>query len=131
MAERGIRAEKAWRKAFTEEQSRIDYLLELFIFGKGEDEAEGPLRRPEAKGRLARALVINPDILLLDEPFSALDRPLRRELREELKTIQSVFKVPVVLVTHDPEDAEFFGGTTVNYKNETSAFFEKKAARKL
>ena len=119
------------RKLSTQEQSRIEYLLELFhISGKATMRPRDLSGGQRQRVALARALVINPEILLLDEPFSALDRPLRKELREELKTIQSVFKVPVVLVTHDPEDAEFFGGTIVNYKNEIPAFFEKKAAQK-
>jgi molybdate transport system ATP-binding protein len=122
---------KLGRKLSMEEQSRIDYLLDLFhMSGKAllrPRDLSGGQRQRVA---LARALVINPDILLLDEPFSALDTPLRKELREELKNIQSVFKIPVVLVTHDPEDAEFFGGTNVNYSNENFVFFEKKVAQK-
>ena len=119
------------RKLSIEEQSRIEYLLELFhISGKATMRPRDLSGGQRQRVALARALVINPDILLLDEPFSALDRPLRKELREELKTIQSVFNIPVVLVTHDPEDAEFFGGAIVNYKNENPAFFEKKAAQK-
>ncbi|MGC2424640.1 MAG: ATP-binding cassette domain-containing protein [Nitrospirota bacterium] len=118
------------RKLSTEEQSRIESLLDLFhISGKAGMRPRDLSGGQRQRVALARALVINPDILLLDEPFSALDRPLRKELREELKTIQSVFKVPVVLVTHDPEDAEFFIGKIVNY-SEIPAFFEKKAAQK-
>jgi molybdate transport system ATP-binding protein len=39
--------------------------------------------------------------LLLDEPFSALDNPLRREMRQFLKEIHAEFNIPVILVTHD------------------------------
>lgn len=49
---------------------------------------------------LARALACNPAALLLDEPLSALDRGLRGQLREELRALPSVWRIPVVLVTH-------------------------------
>ncbi|WP_244086357.1 ATP-binding cassette domain-containing protein, partial [Desulforhabdus sp. TSK] len=51
---------------------------------------------------LARALVCKPDILLLDEPFSALDTLLRVKLRRELSEIQARFDIPVIMITHDP-----------------------------
>jgi ABC-type Fe3+/spermidine/putrescine transport system ATPase subunit len=54
---------------------------------------------------LARALVIEPDILLLDEPLSALDAKLRDEMRFELKRIQRESDVTTLLVTHDQEEA--------------------------
>jgi len=53
---------------------------------------------------LARALATEPEILLLDEPFSALDRSLKEELYGEIREVQEKFKVPVVLVTHDHEE---------------------------
>jgi molybdate transport system ATP-binding protein len=55
---------------------------------------------------LARALVARPRLLLLDEPLSALDTPLRRELREDLRQQLRALEIPVVLVTHDEEEAE-------------------------
>ncbi|MDA0352339.1 MAG: ABC transporter ATP-binding protein [Chloroflexi bacterium] len=54
---------------------------------------------------LARALVRPVDVLLLDEPFSALDDALRADLRTELKRLQREFAVPVVFVTHDLREA--------------------------
>ena len=54
---------------------------------------------------LARAIVIQPDVLLLDEPLSALDANLREEMRVELKRIQREIGVTTVFVTHDQEEA--------------------------
>ncbi len=54
---------------------------------------------------LARALVRPADLLLLDEPFSALDAPLRGALRRELRALQSELLITTLLVTHDPGEA--------------------------
>lgn len=54
---------------------------------------------------LARALLLEPDVLLLDEPFSALDAKLRMEMREELRDIQMRTGMTMVFVTHDQEEA--------------------------
>ena len=54
---------------------------------------------------LARALVSNPRVLLMDEPFSALDPSLREEMRELLSRIHKEFRVTVLFVTHDREEA--------------------------
>jgi ABC-type Fe3+/spermidine/putrescine transport system ATPase subunit len=54
---------------------------------------------------LARAIVIEPDVLLLDEPLSALDANLREEMRIELKSIQRELGITTVFVTHDQEEA--------------------------
>lgn len=55
---------------------------------------------------LARALAPRPSVLLLDEPFSALDESLRRELRRELKQAHLDFGVQSLMVTHDVADVE-------------------------
>ena len=54
---------------------------------------------------LARAIVIEPDVLLLDEPLSALDANLREEMRTEIKTIQREVGITTIFVTHDQEEA--------------------------
>lgn len=54
---------------------------------------------------LARALARRPRLLLLDEPFNALDAPVRDELRRELRRLQRTAGLSTVLVTHDPEEA--------------------------
>ena len=56
---------------------------------------------------LGRALLSKPRILLLDEPFSALDRPLRGELSELVSDWAVDRSVPIVLVSHDEEDAKW------------------------
>ena len=54
---------------------------------------------------VARALVVNPDLLLLDEPFSALDRKLRETMQIELKTLLRARGMTAIFVTHDQDEA--------------------------
>ncbi|NLX90941.1 MAG: glycine betaine/L-proline ABC transporter ATP-binding protein [Firmicutes bacterium] len=54
---------------------------------------------------LARALAVDPDILLMDEPFSALDPLIRKEMQEELSELQSNMQKTIVFITHDLDEA--------------------------
>ncbi|KQU81526.1 MULTISPECIES: ATP-binding cassette domain-containing protein [unclassified Rhizobacter] len=58
---------------------------------------------------LARALVASPRALLLDEPFSALDPGLRERTRDELDRLLAQIDIPLVMITHDPDDLRRFG----------------------
>jgi putative spermidine/putrescine transport system ATP-binding protein len=58
---------------------------------------------------LARALAIEPKVLLLDEPLSALDAKVRRQLREEIRRIQIMIGITTLFVTHDQEEALAMG----------------------
>ena len=58
---------------------------------------------------LARALIAEPSMLLLDEPFAALDPALRTRMRSELSALQARLEVPMLMITHDPADVEIFG----------------------
>jgi osmoprotectant transport system ATP-binding protein len=62
---------------------------------------------------LMRALMLNPDLLLLDEPLGALDPMIRYELQQELKSIFTQLGKTVIMVTHDIAEAAFFGHTLV------------------
>ncbi len=66
---------------------------------------------------LARALVVQPKLLLLDEPFSALDRINKESLRHEIKRLHKEWLIPFILVTHDEEDASFLGDLVVGIEN--------------
>lgn len=54
---------------------------------------------------IARAIVMEPKVLLLDEPLSAIDAKLRRELQEKIKRVQKELKITTVFVTHDQDEA--------------------------
>ncbi|WP_195837579.1 ABC transporter ATP-binding protein [Halorhabdus sp. CBA1104] len=58
---------------------------------------------------LARTLVTDPDALLLDEPLSSLDAPIRRRLRLDLRDVLAGLDIPVVYVTHDQDEAAIVG----------------------
>ncbi|MGH2859719.1 MAG: ATP-binding cassette domain-containing protein [Solirubrobacteraceae bacterium] len=74
------------------------------------DELSGGQRQRVA---LARALAREPDLLLLDEPLTALDRPVRDELRRELRRVQREAGIATVLVTHEPEEAAMLADEVV------------------
>ena len=62
---------------------------------------------------IARAFAIKPRVVLLDEPFSALDFAVKRELLHEVGEELTRENVPAILVTHQPEDAEILGDRVV------------------
>ena len=65
---------------------------------------------------LARALVNDPCALLLDEPFAALDRGLRQQLREELSELQARLRIPMLVITHDDDDVAFLAEHVVQLR---------------
>src|SRR5690606_35974482 len=96
----------------------LDYWLELFqlrgVARQFTGELSGGQRQRVA---LARALASRPRALLLDEPFAALDQGLREQVREELRVLQQRLDVPLLLITHDPEDARVLGEDVLHLCN--------------
>jgi ABC-type Fe3+/spermidine/putrescine transport system ATPase subunit len=85
---------------------RVDEILKLVHMHQF---AERSIRQlsggQQQRVALARALVIEPDLLLLDEPFSALDRKLREEFQREVRLLQRKLGITTIFVTHDQEEA--------------------------
>jgi molybdate transport system ATP-binding protein len=82
--------------------ARVEELLSLIgMPGYGRRRPSDLSGGEQQRVALARALAPRPDLVLLDEPFSALDRRVRRRLRAELRALQAETGVPMVLVTHD------------------------------
>ncbi|MDA7947930.1 MAG: ABC transporter ATP-binding protein [Hyphomicrobiaceae bacterium] len=85
---------------------RADELLELVRLGGLQSRRPAQLSGgQQQRVALARALARDPDVLLLDEPFSAVDRVTRQRLHRELGQLRSQLQMPIVLVTHDLEEA--------------------------
>jgi molybdate transport system ATP-binding protein len=98
------------------EARRVDELVDLFGL-----DGVACLRPQHISGgqkqrtALARVLAMKPRMLLLDEPFSALDQPLRLRMRRELARILERFDLPMIMVTHDVDEVAAFADTIVLY----------------
>ena len=115
----GFGLARGWRNPRAKgSDAALDYGLDAFglraLAQQYPHELSGGQRQRAA---LARALVAQPRALLLDEPFAALDPALRVTMRAELDALQRRLQVPMVLITHDPEDALALGEHVIELRD--------------
>ncbi len=93
-------------KGISDRAARVDASLELVQLSGKSDRMPAQLSGGERQRvALARSLVLQPDLLLLDEPLAALDPKLRKQMRGELKDMQRRAGITFLFVTHDQEEA--------------------------
>ena len=93
--------------AADEIQERVNEMLAMFGIGHIADRYPGVISGGESQRvALARALVLRPGIMLLDEPFSALDPATKRRMYETFRRVHERFDCTIVLVTHDFNEAQ-------------------------
>ena len=107
----GLRARGIPKKE--REETSLHYIKEVGLLGfedKYPHQLSGGMRQ---RTGLARALTINSDILLMDEPFSAVDEQMRRKLQEDLLNLLKVENKTVIFVTHSIEEAVYLADQVV------------------
>lgn len=93
-------------KTRSEQQDRVREMLDLVKLAPMADRYPRQLSGGQQQRiALARALAMRPSILLLDEPFAALDKNLRLDMQIEIKSIQRLAGTTTIIVTHDQEEA--------------------------
>ncbi|AOP33565.1 ABC transporter ATP-binding protein [Leptospira tipperaryensis] len=113
----------SWRLK-ADDAKKIDEILELFeIENLSESYPKNLSGGQKQRVALARALVKRPDLLLLDEPFAALNIELKNRMRGELEKIQKLYRIPVLIVSHDQSDVSFFSGESLTIEN--GSIFQK------
>lgn len=111
----GLKIKKLSAKTIDEKVNHMLRLVNLESYGKRDiDSLSGGQQQRIA---IARALVNEPEVLLLDEPLGALDLKLRKDMQLELKNIQKKLGITFIYVTHDQEEALTMSDTIVVMNN--------------
>lgn len=97
-------------KSSNEQKDEVTRMLELIELSGYEDKDVRELSGgQQQRVALARALVVNPKLILSDEPLSNIDQATKFDVAAQLKKSFDTLQIPIILVTHQYEDAQFFG----------------------
>ncbi|MBF0520839.1 MAG: ATP-binding cassette domain-containing protein [Nitrospirae bacterium] len=100
------------------DNERVAELTELFYLKGLEDKLPSEISGGQRqRAAIARAIMRNPGCMLLDEPFSALDNPLRVEMRALIKDVKTMLNIPIVFVTHDIYEAYTMADKIIVYSD--------------
>jgi molybdate transport system ATP-binding protein len=126
----GFGLQRGWRNPLSRvDGEAIRYWMEAFELAHVADQYPHQLSGGQRQRvALARALAPQPQALLLDEPFAALDPALRERMRSELSALQRRLEIPMLMITHDPEDVRAFGDHVLRMENGSIFRVEESAA---
>lgn len=106
----GLRCLSRSRGGLSKKQSRIraaEFLAEFGLEGFAQRYPDSLSGGEAQRVSLARTLIVRPDLVLFDEPFSSLDAPLRKKLAADIRVLQKKIGFTGIVVTHDIEEAKF------------------------
>jgi putrescine transport system ATP-binding protein len=122
----GLRARKIKQKIINE---KVEHWLQLM--GLEDHKSKQPRQLSggqQQRVAMARALIIEPDVVLLDEPFHALDQMLKQKLYKEVQDLFEQLDITSILVTHDVREAMIWGNQFAWMENEKLKIFKDQTA---
>ncbi|NLD20076.1 MAG: ATP-binding cassette domain-containing protein [Clostridiales bacterium] len=115
----GLKNKKEYRKRETKKEllEYAEYMMETLGISHLSDKRPTNISGGEKQRvALARAMVTKPSLMLLDEPFSALDENTKEKIYEEFLAFKETLKIPTILITHNHKETELFADKNITLK---------------